>query len=302
MTRIGRSYFLAGFVLLVGACQQKPTKVFQTVPTQIKNESASGTSALVITEQTVIVDARPSFEYAISHLNGAINLRPEEFNQQEQAFRGVLDIDKFFHARKLARLGIGPDTPVIVVGRGLRGSGEEGRVAWTLKVLGLKNVNFSSLDFFSLPLTTAEAPPRPAAPMWKPEVNESLMVEKADFLRAARAPSTAPSSPLVIDVRSSEEYLGKNKVFKRSVPELAAMNIPWIEFFDNQGLVNSSMEERLNAVGISKTRIIYVISNMGTESAAVTLALRHLGYSKAANFAGGYQELIFGEIKAKTKK
>lgn len=302
MTRLRRIYFLAGFVLLVGACQQKPTKVFQTVPTQIKNESASGASALVITEQTVIVDARPSFEYAISHLNGAINLRPEEFNQQEQAFRGVLDVDKFFHARKLARLGIGPDTPVIVVGRGLRGNGEEGRVAWTLKVFGLKNVNFSSLDFFSLPLTTAEAPPKTPVPMWKPEVDETLVVEKAEFLKAVHIPSTALSRPLVIDVRSAEEYLGKAKVFNQPVPDLAAINIPWNEFFDDKGLVKFAMQERLNSVGISKDRMVYVISNKGIESAAVTLALRELSYNQAANFSGGYQELIFGGTKAKAKK
>jgi rhodanese-related sulfurtransferase len=41
---------------------------------------------------------------------------------------------------------------------------------------------------------------------------------------------------------------------------------------------------------------------MGTESAAVTMALRELGYTKAANFAGGYVELVANTPDSKAKK
>ncbi len=280
---------LANF-LLVG-CQQQPTKVYQTVPTQVSDKVR--TKNIVPTLQTVIIDARPAFEFAISHLNGAINLRPEDFNQQEAPFRGVLEKDKFYHARRLARLGIAPDTHVVVVGRGAKGQGEEGRIAWMLKHFGVQNVEFCATQYFSLPLTSNEAPPRLSLPIWKPNLDESLVVEKEDFLRATKVPAVALSSVLILDIRPEEEYLGKAKVFKRNTPVFSnTINIPWTQFFDEQGLVKADMKEKLNAVGISSMRIIYVIGNMGAESAAVTLALRELGFNKSANFAGGYNELV----------
>ena len=288
-------------ILLFASCLQKPTKVYQTVPTQVKGEGAGFSVGITLTDKAVIVDARPSFDFAVSHLNGAIHLPPEDFNQHEPAFRGVLEIDKFFHARRLARLGISSDTPVVVVGRGPLGNGEEGRVAWTLKVLGLKDVSFVGQGFFSLPLTTAEAPPRAPVPIWKPQIEESLTVSKADFLRASHVPRSALSAPIIIDVRSADEYLGKTKIFERPLPNLSAINIPWTEFFDSKGLTSSSMNERLNAVGVTKIRVIYVISNMGIESAAVTMALRGLGFHKASNFSGGYQELMLSGPAGKSK-
>jgi 3-mercaptopyruvate sulfurtransferase SseA len=46
------------------------------------------------------------------------------------------------------------------------------------------------------------------------------------------------------------------------------------------------------SVGITENKEIFVIGNQGIESAAVTLALRDLGYKLAANYAGGYVELL----------
>jgi thiosulfate/3-mercaptopyruvate sulfurtransferase len=38
---------------------------------------------------------------------------------------------------------------------------------------------------------------------------------------------------------------------------------------------------------------VEVISNHGVRSGAVTWALRRLGYTKARNFAGGYEQVTF---------
>jgi thiosulfate/3-mercaptopyruvate sulfurtransferase len=68
--------------------------------------------------------------------------------------------------------------------------------------------------------------------------------------------------------------------------------VPWVEFFDEQGHVNSSIEKRLVSVGIRKDQKIYVLSNQGVRSAWITLMLRNLGFTKASNFAGGYKLLL----------
>jgi len=272
-------------------CQQTPTKVYQSVPTQTK-EGAQAPQDIKVTDQTVIIDARPAFEYSVAHLNGAMNLRPEDFTQRESPLLGLLEKDLFGLARYLARKGISPQTPVVVVGRGIQGFGEEGRVAWTLKYLGVENVRFASIDYFSMPLTTAEAPPKAAAVIWKPEVDESLQVGRKEFVHEVMSPRAEATSTVIMDVRPTEEYLGKisSKVVKPP-PDIGAINIPWTEFFARNGLVHEPIKSKLQSLGITEARKILVIANKGIESAAVTLALRELGFPKAANYSGGYLEL-----------
>lgn len=288
--RIRNCFFVFNLCLFLASCQNAPTKMYQQVPTASKEASR----ALAITDRSVIVDARPAFEYSVSHLNGSINLRPEDFTQREAPFRGLLELDLFQLTRYLGRLGIGPDTPVVVVGRGTQGSGEEGRVAWTLRYLGVKQVEFAAMDHFSLPLTSAEAPPKTPVTIWKPEEDESLQISKEDFLALLQAPRTSADAPVVIDVRSGAEYLNKansGSVPKKS-PDLGAINIPWTEFLNQAGRPQEAVKSRLEAVGITSERPVILISNKGVRSAAVTMVLRELGYSKATNFSGGYQQLL----------
>ena len=47
----------------------------------------------------------------------------------------------------LARAGIAPDSSVVVLGRGLQGEGEEGRIAWMLAYLGVPNIQFANIGF-----------------------------------------------------------------------------------------------------------------------------------------------------------
>ena len=73
---------------------------------------------------------------------------------------------------------------------------------------------------------------------------------------------------------------------------MGAINIPWIQFFDSKMQVRPEMKERLQQVGITSDKKIYVIDDQGVRSAAVVLALRELGYARSANFAGGYMQLM----------
>jgi thiosulfate/3-mercaptopyruvate sulfurtransferase len=189
------------------------------------------------------------------------------------------------------------------VGRGLQGGGEEGRVAWTLRYLGVQNVKFASIDYFSMPLTAAEAPPKAPAVIWKPEINEDLQISRSEFVHEMMSPRMDTNATVIVDVRPAEEYLGK--VSSKSVkppPDIGAINIPWTEFFARNGTVNDSIKTKLQSLGITENRKILLIANKGIESAAVTLALRDLGYSKARNFSGGYLELTASPIKPAQKK
>jgi thiosulfate/3-mercaptopyruvate sulfurtransferase len=270
-------------LLLLLGCQLAPTKVYESNSPKTKDSQE-----IAVTEQTVFVDARPAFEYSVSHLNGAIPLRPEDFTQRETPFLGLLELDLFSLTRHIARLGIAPDSPVVVVGRGPEGKGEEGRVAWTLKYLGVKNVRYAAVSYFTRPLTASEAPPRPNATIWKPEVDESLVISRAEVIREIKKTHQVSEAPVIVDVRPSDEYLKP----KAGTPDFGTINIPWTEFLTSKGLPKLEMKAKLEAIGVTANRKVILISNQGIESAAVTLVMRDLGYSKATNFSGGYLELL----------
>lgn len=307
------------FIVFVG-CQHKPTQVLSQEPII----SGTMTAEKILAEKPVILDVRAPFEFNLSHVPGAINVRWEDFSQQDPPYRGLLQVDLFSVARRLSLIGIAPDSKVVVLGKGRQGLGEEGRVAWTLQVLGVKNVyTLVHTSYRALNSKEASAPVQ-NKPYWKPSVDESLTLglEQVQALAFQQLPSVKYSSKarrkslgglpagafdapmpsvfglkfneakekvILLDVRSAQEFSVRN-VSQFNNVKSPVVNIEWREFYDDKGLPGREIEKTLSQKGISKDNIILVISNHGVRSAAVTYALRTLGYVKVANFAGGYEQ------------
>ena len=119
-----------------------------------------------------------------------------------------------------------------------------------------------------------------------------------EFLKDVMRPRSGKDYPAIIDVRAEAEYLGKDtsSYYAKNAPDLGAINISFKQFFNSDGSVNIAIKERLESVGILNSQKIYIIDDLGVRSAAVTLALRELGYLRSANFAGGYRYLM-GQVK-----
>lgn len=290
MKKIFALFFSVG--LLLTGCATLPTKTYQ------KNETKTqaGETQLNLSDLTVLIDARLPFEYAVSHVNGSYNMQWTDFTHREEWRRGVLEGDSFFHARRLARLGLTPQTPIVLIGKGLQGQGEEGRLAWTFMVLGFSDVQLAHIDSFNRAWTKDEAPVREAKAIWKPEVKEKLWIDRREFLKHAMTAETRRPNVKIFDVRSVDEYLGKLQTLPRGkhTPDFGAINIPWTEFFERDNRLRLEIQQQLNSIGLSKDNEILVISNQGVRSAAVTFALQKMGYTKARNFMGGYRELLRG--------
>ncbi len=300
---------IACFALVIG-CATKPTRGYENQQRQMKPAAAGETTGepIVLTEQTVVIDARPPFEYSLSHIPRAVNVQWTDFTQKEEAYRGVLLSDRFELTRRLARLGISPASEVVVVGKGLGGGGEEGRLAWTLAYLGLDNVRAVPMGYFKGPVSNTETKPLAPAVIWKPIVDESLLVTRQELLyvldnRGVYDPIVygekgRPRLYKIIDVRTSREYLGKEGVgMQAPIPNMEAINIPWNEFFDSTGRVNPEIAQRLHEVGVTRDQRIIIVSGSGLRSAAVTMALRSMGFKGAGNYAGGLKELVAGAGK-----
>lgn len=275
-----KSFLIVAMMILSLACQQKPTKI--SVQEPVISEGV--TAEKLLKEKAVILDARPAFEFNLAHVPGAINVRWEDFSQNSPRSRGLLQGDLFALARRLALVGIDPDTKVVVLGKGAQGGGEEGRVAWTLKVLGVKDVYTLLHTSYREMNTTKEAPLVQNKPYWKPQENESLITDIKDFKK-----QVAKAGAVILDVRSSQEFALRNLSSEKGM-KASVYNVEWKEFFDSKGLPQSKVEGLLREKGIAKEATIFVVSNHGVRSGAVAYALQFLGYKKVSNVAGGYEQ------------
>lgn len=287
---------LAFFVLpFVFSCAQQPTKTYTSgdINTQILAKSLQ--QPIKVTEETIVLDARPPFEFAVIHLPQAVNIQWRDFADIQGPFPGRLKKDLQQEAKRLALLGVTPQSQVIVVGRGLNGQGEEGRIAWTLLYLGVQDVQVAEADSLGLRYTNISPPPRANAPFWEPQIRNSLIATKEEVIRAGT--SKHDERVHILDVRSKDEYFSKNRALQYEVPDLRAVNIEWKDFFTAQGRPNPAIKAQLEAINVLSGDRVIVISNNGIRSGAVTYALLSFGYKKAANFPGGYSELLNMTLK-----
>lgn len=306
--------FALAFLGLVG-CQVMPTKVTEQEAAQI--ESGKTLSALM-KEKPVLLDARSSFEFNLNHVPGAINVRWEDFSQQDPRSRGMLEPDLFALARRLSLIGIDLETPVLVLGKGLQGQGEEGRVAWTLKVLGVQKVYTANVT--SLRSQAPKEEPLVAnKPYWKPVVDETLWIDMRtfkDLVRNKLIPRSLPARKqgalaqnskagdqkimglpiadlmahaVVLDVRGTQEFYIENLTQKKDV-SIPVSHIEWGNFFNASGMPDAAVLKKLEEKGITQDSYIFVISKHGLRSGAVTYALRQLGWTHVTNVAGGYEQ------------
>ncbi|MBX7231649.1 MAG: hypothetical protein K1X29_06140 [Bdellovibrionales bacterium] len=281
--------FLFTLFSLVG-CQLSPTKGREVSAFDSSLLLKNASSKLQVDSQTVIVDVRSAFEFSLSHLPGAINFRWEDFADVTGPFKGHVTRDIASITRRLALSGIGPETRVLVVGKGRSGKGEEGRVAWSLLQLGVKNVQTATLGAFKLGFQLNETELRPRVSPWKAQVISFLEISKAGLFKIQKEEGRKTRW---LDVRSEKEYLKEDpRRLGHELSQLEIINIPWDQFYNEEGRPDLTLRKRLRQMGWSWSDQIIVVSHHGIRSGAVAFALLTLGFTSTVHFSGGYQELF----------
>ena len=257
-----------------------------------------------VKEDTVIVDARSDFEFSLSHIDGAVHLRWSDFDLEKNT-KSKKRLKRQFSklARRLALKGIHPESHVIVYGKGPTGRGEEGRIAWMLYYLGVKNVSFIGERYLkSWPWSNEKALKTKNAKYWEPNLVERISIQPKEFEKLLKrdgeykhnSHSMAANDQFrIIDVRSEKEYLGRTGLSRtNSVPDLGALNISFKEFFKDDGRLNKSVVRALKSIGIKKNTKLIVISEKGVRSSAVTMALIAMGFNDVTHLEGGLRRFL----------
>jgi thiosulfate/3-mercaptopyruvate sulfurtransferase len=231
----------------------------------------------------VVLDARPAFEYSMQHGVFSIPIRWQDFSQTEPPHLGELDPDVGFLARRLRILGIFPSRETIIIGNGVKGHGEEGRLAWMLNYLGLNKVRLLNYENDKAKKVSGTQPEIDAAPIWLPKVKESLKVRVQDLEKQViNKDFEKGKGALLIDVRDSKEFKTSH------IPQ--AINIPWALFYGSHGdvLSHEDLDKLLSPYRITKqTRLVYY-SDDGVSSGLTTFISTQSGYD-CGNFDGGFK-------------
>ena len=275
--------FVFSALTLIG-CQMQPTKTSETSQRDLVQVLEKAQKPITLTENTVVLDARSEFDYG---LNKILNSRHFQWETlADNAKTGELLRDPRNAALRLSLVGVVPSTPVVIVGNGQAGEGQEGRLAWNLLCLGFHDVQVSDIEAFRHSMTpNSEAPPLNEKP-WTVNPRTELQVSKAEFLKIAHNPrGRLDSHTFLIDARSEKEYLAQGQ------RDLGAINIEWKQFYNAQGRPSSAIVARMRALGMSSNDRIILLSNRGVRSASATYALIALGFSHVQNFNGGLQAL-----------
>jgi thiosulfate/3-mercaptopyruvate sulfurtransferase len=296
-------YFMALVLFFQAACVQAPTKIYSNEEFDTSILARGLKNKIVVDENTFIVDARSDFEFAIAHFPQAIHLSWSDFTDAQEIIRrerGTAalgrvkkDIDPVL--RRMALYGLSLDSKIIIVGKANKGDASEGILAWMFLYLGFKNVQTAQIDTLGIRYSNLLNTPKPNVLPWEPKVRHSLVASRDEVKSAAthkQVTSQNDDRVHIIDVRSKDEYFNKNSKLQYQMPDLRAIHIEWKEFYTNDGRPNQAIRDQLEAVNVSRQDRILIISNRGLRSAAATYALLALGFSKAANYDGGYEELV----------
>ncbi len=288
------------------SCAMKATRSSEKSPRIFKfsdQELPGPMKSIPLDQASVILDVRSAFDYSLAHIPNSINLQWDEFSEQSTAYKGKLQSDLFSISTRLARIGVDLDSKVLVVGTGIKGGGEEGRIAWMLAYLGVKQVSFIDISSLKARMINTTQEQNKSTPIWKPKTLDSILCSTKEFLFAVNKQGLtnaisylglSPRLYKIIDVRSEPEYLGRGTIDEDVIatPDVGAINIEWKQFFSKQGLPRNNIKKQLLDIGVKPEHRILVIDSKGVRSAAATMALLNLGFMNAANCASGWREVI----------
>ncbi|MEW5977494.1 MAG: sulfurtransferase [Acidobacteriota bacterium] len=280
-------------VLLVSGvrfrAEEVPTgTVSRSVPASEWMVSVSWLAPRLKDPKILVVDSRTQEEYAKGHIPGAVHL-----NLNDLAFRSS-DTGLTSTHEKLAAafslLGLSGEETVVFYDdtTELRAP----RTLWLLSYAGYARAKmlFGGLHAWQSAgqSVTANAARRSPAP-FVVEAKPAILATTEYVARRVRDLST-----IILDVRSLEEYQGRNgsSHCARNGRIPGAVWLKWTELLDERLTYKEidELQKQLFGAGITPAKEIIVYSHNGSRSANTFYALQLLGFPRVRHYAGSWHE------------
>lgn len=223
--------------------------------------------------QISLIDARSRDSWLKGRLPNSIYLEWEHFSQPGAGSRGSLRVNPQQIADDLAHIGIHKDHPVYIYGRGVKGSGNEGRLGWMFYWLGFKKIyitDFNTAKAWSdKDLQKGPHFPKSIKP-WKVDLRTNDILSQNDYKKWI----VDKKPHVLIGLRGN-----KNKENLPGVYSKLDLEIYWTIFLTHPKVAQQRIDDYLKSKSLNKTAPIVPISFAGLRSAYVYLLLKSWGYN-----------------------
>ena len=243
--------------------------------------------AQLIAGGATVVDARETADFEGGHIEGAANLRWQDFVDGEGTGELVGDDQRL--TRLLRQAGVSNDKPVVVYGNWSNDGawGEEGRLFWTLEYLGHEDVRILEGGLAAWRgagnlVALGQADEREAGD-FVVRRQDNLRVTTNRLLRAVTVRNTFE----IVDTREAEEYAGVVKYGEARGGHIpGAHHIWWRDLFDENGelLSPQAVQRKLQQRGIDSSDDIVLYCTGGVRSGFVYAVLRAKGFDNIRNY------------------
>jgi thiosulfate/3-mercaptopyruvate sulfurtransferase len=242
---------------------------------------------LAVENPPLVLDLRPTDEYAAGHVPGAVHLDVWGVSLIDtdpaplKAFMWMIE-------HVLAIHGVRADRPIVVyeAQSGMRAA----RAFWFLEYFGhpdtrLLDGGFDAWRREGLPLS------RDAAPVKTTEWTGSRETEVLATWRDVAA-ALDRQDAVILDTRSDGEYCGTTVRAKRGGAIPGAKHIEWTKNLDERGAFKPAADLRrmYQQAGITPDREVITYCQGGYRGAHAYLALRLLGYPRVRSYVGSWKE------------
>lgn len=243
---------------------------------------------------TVIIDARDEKSYRANHIPGAINSGWQPFTDMEAKQPGDKGwgtlLEKSRLSEVISKYGIDDSKTVVIYSAAPKGWGDDGRISWTLKVAGLKNVkilNGGWKTWESKGYPTSMDVPVPTATNFTISTIDESLNTTTEYIKQNL------DTIKIIDAREAKEYNGATDFGEKRGGHIPnAINITWSKVLNVDGTLKDqkALEELFTSYGITKDDEIVSYCTKGIRSGYLTLILRMAGYDKAKNYDASFYE------------
>lgn len=243
-------------------------------------------------EETVVIDVRKEKEYADGHIPSAVNAVWQTFanvkgKPGDPAWGTLLPKDEL--AAVIGKLGLNGDKTIVVYGQP-PAWGDEGRVLWTLKVAGLKDIKMLDGGFSAWKKaggTISKDPVVPVSAAFTISTLDEQINATQDWIIANQ------KSIKIVDVRTEREWAGATDFGEARGGHLpGAIHIVFEEMFNQDGTLKNSQElkELFTSAGLKSEDTIVAYCTKGIRSAHMALVMKMVGFEKARNYDASFYE------------
>ena len=241
----------------------------------------------ILLQEATLLDTR-SFPILKGKISGAKPIKWQDFSQASHPHRGKLLTDEEVLIKKLQKLGINKNKPVVVFGEPLDGWGEEGRIVWMLRTLGHNQTVLVDGGYQALLAAGIEVKNQT-----QDRGNFVVKLRKEwEVNREELKASLLKHNLVIVDTRELREYEGQTPYGEERgghIPGAVHLHYKELLGADGKLLARENILSILATKGIKKDKLIVSYCTGGVRSAWLTVVLNDLGF-QAKNYPGSMWE------------